>query len=157
MSELLTQADLVTREQQNRIDRAMESGPTIPGLEELGDMEAELKKLQADIAAKKAGYAAKLRSLENTQGRLAEAKRRLKDGDQLFEGSKSAVEQIETAIYNTVGHTGAIELSKRNQAVQLHLFNERFVQVWPKLRKRAVAEVKRLEAEVESMQKGESK
>jgi chromosome segregation ATPase len=128
----------------------------VPGFEDLSNMETQLQQLQAELEAKRSDLANRQQTLESRLDRLEKERKRLRDGDSMCEGSKAALPQLEEAVFHTLGDYSAIETQKRNQAIQLHLHNERFSKIWPRIRKMALQEIENLEAEISKLTKGNS-
>lgn len=127
----------------------------VPGFDEITDMEAELEKIQTELAARRADVERRQQSLESSMESLEKARKRLAEGDAMSEASKAILSDLEEAVFHSIGDSSGIEAQKRNQAIWLHLINERFAKIWPKVRKKAVDEIARLEKEIEKL-KGEN-
>ena len=119
-------------------------------------MEAQLQQLQAELEARRSDLANRQQSLESRLDRLEKSRKRLLEGDAMFEGSKVVLPQLEEAVFHALGDYSAIDTQKRNQAIQLHLHNERFSKIWPRIRKMALQEIENLETEIEEMTGGKN-
>jgi chromosome segregation ATPase len=128
----------------------------VPGFEDLSNMEAQLQQLQAELEARRSDLANRQQSLESRLDRLEKSRKQLLEGDAMCEASKAVLPQLEEAVFHTLGDYSAIETQKRNQAIQLHLHNERFSKIWPKVRKMALQEIENLESEIKEMTGGKN-
>jgi chromosome segregation ATPase len=128
----------------------------VPGFEDLSNMEAQLQQLQAELEAKRSDLANRQQSLESRLDRLEKSRKQLRDGDSMCEASKAVLPQLEEAVFHTLGDYSAVETQKRNQAIQLHLHNERFSKIWPRIRKMALQEIENLESEIKEMTGGKN-
>jgi chromosome segregation ATPase len=128
----------------------------VPGFEDLSDMEDQLRQLQDELEAKRSDLANRQQTLESRLDRLEKSRKQLREGDSMFEASKAVLPQLEEAVFHTLGDYSAIETQKRNQAIQLHLHNERFSKIWPRIRKMALQEIENLETEIEEMTGGKN-
>jgi chromosome segregation ATPase len=128
----------------------------VPGFEDLSNMEAQLQQLQAELEAKRSDLANRQQSLESRLDRLEKSRKQLRDGDSMCEASKAVLPQLEEAVFHTLGDYSAVETQKRNQAIQLHLHNERFSKIWPRIRKMALQEIENLENEIKEMTGGKN-
>jgi chromosome segregation ATPase len=126
----------------------------VPGFEDLSDMEDQLRQLQAELEAKRSDLANRQQSLESRLDRLEKSRKQLRDGDAMFEASKAVLPQLEEAVFHTLGDYSAVETQKRHTAIQLHLHNERFSKIWPRIRKMALQEIENLESEIKEMTGG---
>jgi chromosome segregation ATPase len=126
----------------------------VPGFEDLSNMEAQLQQLQAELEAKRSDLANRQQSLESRLDRLEKSRKQLREGDSMCEASKAVLPQLEEAVFHTLGDYSAIETQKRHTAIQLHLHNERFSKIWPKVRKMALQEIENLESEIKEMTGG---
>jgi chromosome segregation ATPase len=130
----------------------------VPGFEDLSDMEDQLQQLQDELEAKRSDLANRQQTLESRLDRLEKSRKQLREGDSMCEASKAVLPQLEEAVFHTLGDYSAVETQKRNQAIQLHLHNERFSKIWPKVRKMALQEIENLESEISKLTgKGEEK
>ena len=128
----------------------------VPGFEDLSDMEDQLRQLQTELEARRSDLANRQQSLESRLDRLEKSRKQLREGDSMCEGSKAVLPQLEEAIFHTLGDSSAVETQKRHTAIQLHLFNERFSKIWPKVRKMALQEIENLESEIKEMTGGKN-
>jgi chromosome segregation ATPase len=156
---LLSSFEILARQNRDANLKSVLNDPgalKIPGFEDLSDMEDQLRQLQAELEAKRSDLANRQQSLESRLDRLEKSRKQLRDGDAMFEASKAVLPQLEEAVFHTLGDYSAIETQKRHTAIQLHLHNERFSKIWPKVRKMALQEIENLESEIKEMTGGKN-
>jgi septal ring factor EnvC (AmiA/AmiB activator) len=125
----------------------------IPGLESLETMQSQIAELQSKYEAEAARLASEQATLESLNGRLSDERRKLSHGEFLYTGSKAAVDSLVQSIYQCLTQS---EQSKLQTALILRAGNSQYVEVWPTVKKMVQSEVKRLEAEISKLTKGEN-
>jgi chromosome segregation ATPase len=125
----------------------------IPGLESLETMRSQIAELQSKYEAEAARLASEQATLEGLNGQLETERGRLSHGEFLYTGSKAAVDSLVQSIYQCLTQG---EQSKLQTALILRSGNAQFVECWPTVKKMAQAEIKRLEAEISKLTKGEN-
>lgn len=157
MSVLLSQRDLVTREQQNRIDQARESGgPTVPGFGSLEALEKQHLQIQSDIERTRQDIADRQRSLERSIIEQQKALEAIQTGDDLFNKFSGMVEAGAVEfITSRLERTPEAEARMIEGMAQLSPRRE-FCQHWPAAKKIFEKRAKDLDKAIKTMMKEEN-
>ena len=154
MNEVYTQAQLVERELESRLEQAREDDrPKVPGFGSLQALEEEHQRIQRELEDTRRSVADRQRTLESSILQLERMKEQVEVGDQLQEKFKGMIEfGIAEFIESRISKTPEAE------AVLLQGLNEipgrkEFLEHWPSVKKRIQKKVKELDAEIQKMMK----
>jgi hypothetical protein len=153
---LLSSFEILARQNRDSHLKAVLDQPEalkIPGIESLETMQAQIQELQAAYEIEAQRLATEQATLEGLNGQLETERRRLAHGEYLFAGSKAAVDSLVQSIYQCLTPS---EQGKLQTALILRSGNTQFVECWPTVKKAVLAEIKRLEAEISKLTKGEN-
>lgn len=153
---LLSSFEILARQNRDSHLKAVLDQPEalkIPGIESLEVMQSQIQELQERYEAEAARLATEQATLEGLTIQLSDERRKLSHGEYLFAGSKAAVDGLVQSIYQCLTPS---EQSKLQTALILRSGNAQYIEVWPTVKKAILGEIKRLEAEISKLTKGEN-